>query len=254
MYNNIVLGADPELFLRRNDGDYVPCIGIVGGTKEDPNYFTDEGHAMQEDNVMVEFNIPPSETKESFINNLAFSMNYILDNLEDDLGLHVIPSVKFDWEQLDHEQAKVSGCSPYLNFYTKEEETIILDNTNIRYAGGHVHIGYDEPTVEKSEKLVHALDLYLALPSLFLDLDDRRRQTYGKAGMFRLKEYGFEYRSLSNFWLKSEDLMGWVWDNTMKAVEFVEAGNSPPENLNEIINGCKKRQAEEILKEHGISY
>lgn len=254
MYENIVLGADPELFLRRNDGCYVPCIDVIGGTKKDPNYITDEGHAMQEDNVMVEFNIPPSKTKDEFIHNLGFTMNHILDNLEDDLGLHVVPSVEFEWEQLEHEQAKVSGCSPYLNAYTKEEETVILDDTNIRYAGGHIHIGYDEPTIKKTDKLVKALDLYLALPSLLLDLDDRRRQTYGKAGMFRIKDYGFEYRSLSNFWLKSEKLMEWVWDNTMEAVQFVESGLTPPDNLNEIINGCNKQQAKETIREYGIPH
>lgn len=254
MYDNIKLGADPELFLRNRKGKYVPCIGIVGGTKENPKYFTDKGHALQEDNVMVEFNIPPCETKESFINNLEFSIDHILNEIGNDLGIHVVPSVEFNPKKLEHPQACVAGCSPYLNVYTREEETVTLEDTNVRYAGGHIHVGYDNPTIKKSEVVVKAMDLYLALPSLLLDLDDRRRKTYGKAGMFREKEYGFEYRSLSNFWLGSTDLMSWVYDNTMLAIDFVTNNNQTPENLNKIINGCEKQRAKELLEEYGIPY
>lgn len=255
MYENPTIGADPELFLRnKKDGTYVPCIDIVGGTKNDPNYITDEGHALQEDNVMLEFNIPPCETKDQFVNNLSFTLDYILDNIEEDLGIHVIPSVEFEEEALEHPQAKVSGCDPFFNVYTKEEETISLDETNIRSAGGHIHIGYDNPDMDKTGQLVKALDLYLGIPSLFIDLDDRRRQTYGKAGMFRFKDYGLEYRSLSNFWLRNEELMGWVWDNTMEAMDFVAKGNEPPENLDEVINGNQKTEAQTIIQRYDIDF
>ena len=63
------------------------------------------------------------------------------------------------------------------------------------------------------------LDYYLGLPSLLFDPDTSRRKMYGKAGAFRPKPYGMEYRVLSNAWLKSPELIKWVFNNTKLAFE-----------------------------------
>jgi hypothetical protein len=72
--------------------------------------------------------------------------------------------------------------------------------------------------------LVKQLDAYLGIPSLEWDKDTLRRRLYGKAGAFRPKPYGVEYRTLSNAWLKNEMLVRYVYRQTMRAIEDLMAG------------------------------
>ena len=69
------------------------------------------------------------------------------------------------------------------------------------------------------------MDLFLGCPSIILDKDNKRRELYGKAGAYRNKPYGVEYRTLSNFWLTSSKLMQWVYKRTAFALNWV-ADNS----------------------------
>ena len=55
-----------------------------------------------------------------------------------------------------------------------------------------------------------------------MDPGTERRQLYGLAGSFRQKKYGVEYRSLSNWWIFSEETMQWFFENTHKAINFVQ--------------------------------
>jgi hypothetical protein len=63
------------------------------------------------------------------------------------------------------------------------------------------------------------MDLFVGLPSTILDEDDQRKNVYGTPGRFRLKPYGVEYRSLSNYWIKDGYLIDMVLNGTKKAVE-----------------------------------
>ena len=75
---DIKVGADPELFLLDITTDqYKSAEGLIGGTKEEPVVISKEGFAIQEDNVMVEFNIPPAKSSTEFVNNNQFMLSYI---------------------------------------------------------------------------------------------------------------------------------------------------------------------------------
>lgn len=217
---NIKIGADPELFLEK-DGVIISAEGMIGGTKEEPRKITKDGHAVQEDNVMIEFNIPACETKEDFIFNLNFVKSY-LDTLVGMKGcnLNFSASAELAEDQLNTEQAQEFGCEPDLNVYLEGENPKPVGSGTLRSCGGHVHIGYENPSEAQSIKIVFAMDMILGLGSLALDTDERRRSMYGKAGSFRFKPYGLEYRTLSNFWIQNEDLMSWVYDKTMEAIEL----------------------------------
>jgi hypothetical protein len=221
---NIKIGADPELFLER-DGEIISAEGMIGGTKDIPKAISKAGHAIQEDNVMVEFNIPPSETREDFIFNINFVKSY-LDTLAEMKGckLNFSASAELDPKYLATDQAQHFGCEPDFNVYLRGENTPPCGTGELRSCGGHIHIGYDNPSEEQTIRIAYAMDMVLGLESLALDKDDKRRSMYGKAGSFRFKDYGLEYRTLSNFWIQNDELIGWAYDKTLEALALVESG------------------------------
>ncbi len=119
---------------------------------------------------------------------------------------------------------------------------------------GHIHFSYENPNTDDSIKLIKAFDLFLGLQSVLLDSDIDRRSMYGKAGCYRFKDYGLEYRVLSNFWLNTNETISWVWDNVQKATEFVnnEGIITNEEQIIEAINTSNKELAIEILSDYNI--
>jgi hypothetical protein len=250
---NIKIGADPELFLTK-DSKVVSAEGIIGGTKSEPRFISKE-HAVQEDNVMIEFNIPASETKKDFTYNINFVKSY-LETFAETLGYGIdySASAEFDSDELFTEQAREFGCSRDYNVYLGDYNVSPEATTNLRTCGGHIHVGWEDPKEEETIKLVKAMDLTLGLESLLLDHDDRRRTMYGKAGSFRFKPYGMEYRTLSNFWIKSDELLAWAYDTTMRAIELVTSGkiDSLSEEYSALtetaINDNDKQLAKQLLE------
>jgi hypothetical protein len=117
---------------------------------------------------------------------------------------------------------------------------------------GHISIGWDNPTQEQQIDMVKAMDATVGLESVLLDTDTERKKLYGKAGCFRFREYGIEYRSLSNFWIKTDDSLKWAWNTTMKAIELVNSGKVEEikkhgDKIVEAINTNNKELAQALL-------
>jgi len=257
LVDSITIGSDPEMFLFSEEKNkFVPVCGLIGGTKEKPLPITDEGHAVQEDNVMVEYCIPPCKTKEEFIKNINFTKNYINDTLLKPLKLtsRCVASAIFEEGDLDSHQAKMFGCSESFNAYTLQINEVKSTNPLLRSSGGHLHLGYKDPDVETSLKLIKAMDLFLGVPSILLDEDIERRKLYGKAGEFRYKPYGLEYRVLSTFWTANDQLMDWAYESTLKAVEFVNNKGiiTNESDIIHCINQGNKELAKEIIEDYRI--
>lgn len=265
------LGHDVEFFLKKKE-EFFPSVGIIGGTKEEPKPLKDlgEGFSVQEDNVMLEVTVPPASSLEEWLLTQQILMDYLPDYLaqiDKDLTLEVIGSAEFDEKYLQSEQAKTFGCSPELSAYTGEVNEIKCENVgNLRSAGGHIHVsweGTDEWDVLEHRILVRALDLFLGVPSLYLDPDKKRREVgYGKAGSHRSKPYGVEYRTLSNFWMKTEELQEWLYRNVERAITWLQT----PENrelieedyfplcllVEETINKSDYAKADKLIKEFNL--
>lgn len=256
---NITIGSDPEMFIYDNFMEsFVPVCGMIGGTKKNPIAITDNGHSLQEDNVAVEFCIPPCKTKEDFIENINFVKNYIENTIlkPRDLSLKCVASARFNPNDLLSEQASVFGCDPDNNAWSLKQNVIDRDNIdkNLRSTGMHIHIGYDNPDEHTNVLLIRALDLFLGVPSVLFDPDTERRKLYGKAGAYRDKPYGVEYRVLSSHFLNNNDLLEFIFDNTLKAIEFVNIGAEVTNPLDVIkaINTSDKKLSLEILDEYNI--
>lgn len=248
---SITIGADPELFLKKN-GEIITAEGLIGGTKQVPKLISDKGHAVQEDNIMVEYNIPPSNTVEDFISN----NNYVLNYLESIAALNgselcFLASAEINPIYLKTEQAKRFGCEPDYNVYLKESNTPPNSGVTLRSCGGHIHVGMENPNIETSERIVKAMDLFLGVPSIIMDLDSRRKEMYGKAGSFRFKDFGVEYRVLSNFWIESDELKEWVFNSTINAISYINNENNYKTLIGmseEIVNCINSNNKELALK------
>lgn len=257
---SILVGADPELFIRQN-GKFVSAYGLIKGDKKNP-LKVDKG-AVQVDGMALEFNIDPAKDGDEFYMNIQTVMQ-ILRNMVPDYEHALVPVADFGKEYIDSQptEAKELGCDPDFNAWTgaiNEKPNVELP---FRTASGHVHIGWTEG--EQPEDMNHVelcrmatkqMDFYLGLPSLFFDEDKRRRSMYGKSGAFRPKPYGVEYRTLSNAWLSSEKLIRWVFNNVQKGMQELMQGNRMWEkygDIQEIINNSDKEKANAIIKDAGI--
>lgn len=250
---NITLGTDPELFLKK-DGKIISAIGKIGGSKSEPQPISDDGHFIQEDNVAIEYNIPPCTTVTDWIYHHNFVKDY-LEVLASGMGctLAIQPSAILDDSELDNDVAKLAGCEPDFDVWNEcINEPADLSSTNTRSAGGHLSAGWDNPTQEQQLDMVKAMDATVGLESVLLDDDTERKKLYGKAGCFRFREYGIEYRSLSNFWIKSDESLQWAWNTTMKAIDLVNSGKIEKVKelgvyIVEAINTNNKELAQELL-------
>jgi len=205
--NNAKIGTDPELFLYSPlYGKYVPVCGLVGGTKEKPIPINEEniGYSLQEDNVALEFTIPPATTKTEFINSINFVKNYITETVLKPLELipHYVASARFNEDDLSNPAAQHMGCSKSYDAWSFEEHQVDRSDYTLRTTGMHIHVGYDNPNDQTSIDIIRAMDLFLGVPSVLIDPDNERRKMYGKAGDFRMKKYGVEYRVLSSYFIQ----------------------------------------------------
>lgn len=117
---NITIGCDPEgFFYDPTNEKYVPSFYIMKGTKNQPIPITKKGHSIQCDNVMFEYNVPPSNNEDDFVKHNLFVQEYLQNKIAKPNGLEIkmIASTLFNEEDLKSEQALEFGCEPDFNAY-----------------------------------------------------------------------------------------------------------------------------------------
>lgn len=202
----IKAGSDPEVFVTR-DGKIVPCVGMIEGRKEAPQELM--GLTVQEDNVMLEFNTIPASSESKMVEVMEDSLMK-LNRIARLFGLNVSDKIIHDFsdEDLISEQAKTFACEPDMNAYTFAENKSCDPESITRTCGGHFHFGLDKDYNDyEIVNMVRLSDIYQTLAHLHLEPKTERRKFYGKAGSFRVKDYGFEYRTPSNFWIFNSELV-----------------------------------------------
>ena len=229
----VTIGADPELFLMR-EGELKSSIGLIGGSKYEPRPLGDKlGFFVQEDNVAVEFNIPPAETLQAFCDSIAYGKEQLTNEISKyGFSLAIKASAIFPESQLLNPAARNFGCDPDYNAWKngRRNPRPRAKDSRLRSCGGHIHIGYPEDSNLDKRRLVQLMDLYLGVPSVIMDDDNQRRQLYGRAGAYRDTDYGLEYRTLSNFWLRSSELTAWAYTQTIRAVNRATQFGKPDGN------------------------
>lgn len=272
----LIVGSDPEVFLRDVNNNLVNALHILPGDKGNP--FKTKYGSVQPDNILAEFNSLPSSNVDEFINNhklILSDLNDIISPLN--LHLDFVASALADDDVLSDIRTRIAGCQPDFDVWrcSSNAKTYKLRAnmpanywaTNMRAAGGHLHISFDQAdddtSFENRFKFIKALDFNLGVPSVIHDPDNKRREFYGKAGAFRPKDKakndpynGAEYRTLSNFWLKSEELMAWVYNRVVEVYENLDELASKAEyyseSIQKIINTGDSKSSKVFCENEGI--
>lgn len=97
------------------------------------------------------------------------------------------------------------------------------------------------------------MDLFLSVPLVIMEPDSKRKELYGKAGAFRPKPYGLEYRTPSNWYLSDKKLMKWAYNSTQTAFKFFTKNGQLQRDLavhvQEVINNNNKSAAHDLVKD-----
>jgi hypothetical protein len=205
------MGSDPEFFFKR-DGKIV----------ESKQCLADKGlKYIVEDGIQGEIHPTPSQCRAilgaEFTDIFNIMRQQNLEALAD-----FSQNVKLTKEEMDSipDDCKRLGCNPSLNV---SEDVIPVNIDGLEYpyrsAGGHIHI--DTGSNTKNEQLrkdaikfIKLMDVVVGNTCVLIDRDKgniTRRKVYGRAGEYRIKPYGLEYRTLSNFWLRSYPLYTFVF-------------------------------------------
>lgn len=262
----VAVGSDPEIVLMRDNKPY-SSEGLLGGSKRSPRKTTN-GYIV-EDNVLAEVNSNPARTVEEFIRNHHLILADLKDIVEPlNLGLDFSATAVFEEHHLMTEQATTVGCEPDFNAWAEDmNKPPKLGKTNLRSAGGHLHISFPVDIMDNSRIwLIRVMDCIAGVPSLLMDDNKLRRSLYGKAGCHRpkFKEEGHpydgvEYRVLSNFWLQSEAHMAWAFNSAIEAVNrleefrrYIESGKIIPDNIISAINNSDVGFANDFVKTYDL--
>lgn len=260
---NILIGCDPEVFVKQNNV-FKSAFGLIKGDKKNPQKI--RRGAVQVDGMALEFNIDPAATEDEFcinVQDVFQQMKLMVPEYE----VVVSPVAKFDPAYMEQQplEALELGCDPDFNAW---QNGAVNEKPNgnrpMRTASGHIHIGWTngqgaDDGAHRNNCIMAGkqMDFFLGLPSLMYDNDTERREMYGKAGCVRFKPYGVEYRTLSNAWLKSEALMRQVYRNAVKGMEQLMSGNAlyaKYGDIQEIINTSNTKEAKRILEDAQIEY
>lgn len=253
----IKVGADPEVFVRQN-GVFRSAHGLIEGTKQNPHPV--EKGAVQVDGMALEFNIDPATTQKDWLFNISTVMRQLEAMVpEHDIAITSTADFGAAYIAQQPEEARILGCEPDFNAYTEAINPAPDVTQPFRTAAGHVHIGWTKNADITSPQhlylcrtLIKQLDCFLGLPSKIFDGDGRRRQLYGKAGAFRPKPYGVEYRVLSNKWLQTQELQRWVYRGVKNAIKDLKRGRNcfQQHDISNIFNNQGIGSAREYIRHY----
>lgn len=256
--DNFTFGADPEIFLKKN-GKPASAFGLIPGDKENPH--KTEGGAIQVDGMAAEFNIDPVPSNDfELFNTRVIQQIKEIRNRVPGYNLNVSPVQDFGQEFLDAQPAKAKelGCDPDWCAYTKAVNPRPDGERTFRTGAGHVHVGWganipvdNEEHIEICANFVKIMDATVGLFMTIIDTDPRRRELYGKAGAFRPKPYGVEYRTPSNAWITNRDNRKAMFILMRYSVQLAKsrfAENANFDEVQRIINEGDVPAATELLR------
>ena len=229
---NVNFGCDPEFFFSKSG----KTVGAEKVLPENGLYSGDSKIII--DGVQAELNPSPRSCRALLGSEIGRCFQEINKQLKTLKGLRISSSttVKVTKKEMSSlsEKSQKFGCSPSKNLSGNSEMSIKDASKYMsRSAGGHIHIGVagnckaTREVLDNPDTLVQILDIIVGNTCVLIDRDKgniERRKVYGKAGEYRTPPHGVEYRTLSNFWLRSYQLFGMVMGLTRQSVHICTDG------------------------------
>jgi hypothetical protein len=224
-------GLDPEFMVTLRD-ELKSAIGVL--PKKD-NAKDKNGTRLYYDNVLAEVAVKPARNRDEALANVRDGLTLLAHAIVP-AKFVVRASDTFPKSELKGDDALIAGCNPEWSVYNLQvieppEDVVDFKDgyywfkVPFRSCGGHIHIGSEElADPQYLFNVVRMMDLFVAVPSLFMDTDPSskaRRRAYGMAGSHRCPDYGVEYRPLGNFWLSSPAHVALMYDLTEFVLKFV---------------------------------
>lgn len=202
----VKFGSDPEFFFLKDDRVVPGIYSARGMARVAPDGFQAELHPGASDCRQVAGKNIGSALYHA-VNRASregYKIDFSVGREIDDITFFSVP-----------ETERRFGCNPTKTPYSKVRVPKGT-RTRFRSCGGHIHLGNSRlAKLEESEqyKLVQLLDIICGNTCVLIDRDHaniKRRKLYGRAGEYRMKSYGIEYRVPSNFWLNGYVLWSMV--------------------------------------------
>ena len=213
---SVSLGADPEAFLMRD--------GVIVGSEKVIPPSLGIGDVVVRDGVQIELH-PQARSYPSGVTGgigQIFKQLQVLLDKTPEIQVCFKPVIEVSETELESlsDESRLLGCKPSQNIYGFRTPDVDGKIIRTRSAAGHVHLGLEGTSIYEPEagidfrtRLVPAFDIVLGNTCVMIDTDPSqrvRRKLYGRPGEYRLPQYGLEYRTLSNFWLRSPALAEFV--------------------------------------------
>lgn len=234
---NTMIGADPEFFFKDKQTGQV--IGSEKLIKAEERIY--ETGTLIRDGVAAEINPDAAYCREVLWANINDLMN-LAEARAYDKGATVCFDTTVTLTQENFNAlspiSKQFGCVPSQNAYGVMPIPAGSSDIPVRSAGGHIHLGYKFDELEGwnekehfmniikagDDTVVKVLDVLVGNTCVLFDQfpgSKERRKTYGRAGEYRSKPYGLEYRTPSNFWLRDYRLFGMAFGLARQALWIV---------------------------------
>jgi hypothetical protein len=281
------LGLDPELILVDSfTNKPVSAMLVLGQDKHDPIDLGD-GVKCYADNVLIEASMPPSLTIDGAVTQVGNAFEKIQKMLG--TGYRLLPQASAIYEdkhlvkvppktpRYDTEGRPVmmdpweTGCNPNHNAYTFGQNKPAKFMDGMRTGSFHIHIGDrdcmtrgDSPIAGLRAKAmaVMLMDVFVGCGITLIEDDptsSARRRYYGRAGEYRPTDYGFEYRVLGNWALRSPQTVRLAYQLADHAMSYIRNGTAKellekcgPFLVQKAINVNSKALARAVLDRAGL--
>ena len=218
-------------------------------TKAEPLKY--RGHLLHKDASMFELAVAPATEPSQLDVNMAEALGHAMTMVPEGTELKAIPAVEYTATALEADPyASELGCGASENIYGPAPMPEAYED-NYRYGGTHVNIGFDgDPDpITTILKLDYALGLHSVahFEQGYHEEMKLRRRYYGRAGEYRVKPFGLEYRTLPNCAVMSGL---WLWRRVEQAMTIdTQRVVALADDIQRAINTSDRSLAEGLIGE-----